>query len=60
MVLNRRNERRRRAKGKTGAVVDLSLASSSRWEAMRAEQNTKDEAEGHGGEEHNAQAFMDL
>ncbi|WOO82425.1 putative transporter [Vanrija pseudolonga] len=57
--LNRRNVNRRRAKGKTGQVLDYSLEASSRWAGLRADQAAKDAAEGH-QEEHNAQAFMDL
>ena len=58
-VLNRRNIARRRAKGKTGQVVDLSLESSSRWAELNAKQQAQDSAEGH-VEQHNTQAFLDL
>ncbi|KAK8866061.1 hypothetical protein IAR55_001212 [Kwoniella newhampshirensis] len=58
--LNRRNVKRRIAKGKTGQVVDYSLEASSKWADLRAKQAEKDAAEGGAGATHNAQAFMDL
>jgi hypothetical protein len=57
--LNRQNKIRRRAKGMTGDVRDLSLASSKNWEKMRAEQAVQDTAEG-GLSDHHTQAFLDL
>ncbi|WVQ82643.1 hypothetical protein IAT38_004775 [Cryptococcus sp. DSM 104549] len=58
--LNRRNIKRRRANGKTGAVVDYSLVSSKKWAEMREKQAAADKAEGKEGEQHGSQAFMDL
>lgn len=58
-ILNKRNVSRRRANGKTGQVVDYSLEASSKWKAMRADQQARDAAEGHVGTV-NANAFADL
>ena len=57
--LNRQNKNRRRARGMTGDVQDLSLASSKGWEKMRAKQKIVDETEG-GNTDHHTQAFLDL
>ncbi|KAK4688417.1 MFS transporter, ACS family, allantoate permease, partial [Tremellales sp. Uapishka_1] len=59
-LLNRRNTKRRLAVGKTGDIVDYSLASSSKWAGMRAEQAAKDEQEGKLGKVHGSNAFLDL
>ena len=57
--LNQRNVARRRASGKTGAVVDYSLEKSSKWKNLRADQAAQDATEGH-VEEHNTQGFLDM
>ena len=44
--LNVRNVIRRRDRGKTGALIDMSLEPSSRWATLRARQVAQDEAEG--------------
>ncbi|RSH80114.1 hypothetical protein EHS25_007316 [Saitozyma podzolica] len=58
-LLNKRNVKRRRAAGKTGAHYDYSLESSSHWAKLRERQQEAMVAEGH-QETYNAQAFMDL
>jgi hypothetical protein len=57
--LNKRNVKRRRAAGKTGAHIDYSLESSVNWAKLRQRQMEAMIAEGH-QEAYNAQAFMDL
>jgi hypothetical protein len=58
-LLNKRNIKRRRAAGKTGAHIDYSLESSTHWAKLRQRQMEAMVAEGH-QEVYNAQAFMDL
>jgi hypothetical protein len=58
-LLNRRNAKKRKAMGKTGPNIDYSLESSSKWAAMKAQQQ-QNEREGGAPEEHNASAFEDL
>nr|XP_019007564.1 uncharacterized protein I206_07578 [Kwoniella pini CBS 10737]OCF46345.1 hypothetical protein I206_07578 [Kwoniella pini CBS 10737] len=56
-----RNVKRRIAKGKSGAQIDLSLENSSRWAELRAKQRAGQIADGNVEEEgFNDQAFMDL
>jgi len=57
--LNRRNVKRRHAKGKTGTHVDYSLESSARWAKLRQTQAEAAALEGT-VEQYNAQAFLDL
>ena len=61
-MLNLRNVKRRKALGRTGTHVDLSLESSSNWAKIRAEQKEKNLGEGHTAEAdtYNANAFSDL
>jgi hypothetical protein len=54
--LNKRNNKRRAAMGKTGVNVDYSLEDSSKWAGMRAKQA----AEGGQAADYNAHAFEDL
>jgi len=58
--LNRRNVTRRRASGKTGAMIDYSLEASSKWKGLRADQAAKDAQEKGHAEEHYTQALLDL
>lgn len=58
-LLNRRNSKKRQAMGRSGANIDYSLESSSKWAAMKAQQQQKEEESGEFNE-HNANAFADL
>lgn len=57
-ILNRRNNKRRLAMGKTGPNVDYSLENSKDWEKMRAARRAG-ATEGAVEEEFNAHAFED-
>ena len=60
-LLNRRNIKRRVAKGKTGAHQDYSLEAGSNWQKLRAKQAASVAAEGRSdGDVYNAHAFDDL
>lgn len=60
-ILNKRNERRRKASGKTGIHIDFSLESSANWEKLRQQQAEYEAKSGNNeGEQYNSQAFMDL
>lgn len=58
-LLNRRNAKKRQAMGRTGPSVDYSLEASSKWAAMKAQQQQM-EQEGGLPDEFNANAFEDL
>ena len=59
--LNKRNQRRRVAMGKTGKHVDYSLENSNKWAGMRADAaQTAQGEEGEKGHTVNEHAFEDL
>lgn len=59
--LNKRNNKRRLASGKTGRNIDYSLENSSNWASMRAAEAERNLADGGAaGEVYNANAFADL
>ncbi|KAK8853048.1 hypothetical protein IAR55_003749 [Kwoniella newhampshirensis] len=57
--LNRRNKKRRQARGMSGEIVDYSLEAESKWAGLRAKQVAIDQAEGM-LQAHGQKAFLDL
>lgn len=58
-LLNRRNANKRTAMGRSGPNIDYSLESSSKWAAMKAQQQQNEQESGE-QDEYNANAFADL
>lgn len=58
--LNKRNQKRRAAMGKTSKHVDYSLENSSKWAKMRQDQVEGAQEEGEKGHTVNEHAFEDL
>lgn len=60
MFLNKRNNKRRTAAGKTGRNVDYSLEDSKDWAKIRATEDARNLADGNIAEEYNTMAFADM
>ncbi|WWD19458.1 hypothetical protein CI109_103918 [Kwoniella shandongensis] len=57
--LNRRNKRRREARGMSGDIIDFSLEAESKWAGLREKQAANDQAAGI-TQTHGQKAFLDL
>ena len=60
VLANKRNVERRRARGATGVLVDLSLENESKWEDLRLKQEQADRTEQTAGTAIGDQGLLDL
>jgi hypothetical protein len=61
IYLNKRNNKRRLASGKTGKNIDYSLENSKNWAGMKAAEAERNAAAGGvAEEEYNSKAFADM